>query len=200
MTLHQAILEAIKNQGLGEVGAEAQQPLAQVQDHNRNKGLHLDYLLGDILKEDLSHLKEEQDIETSEVHPHIFKIDQVIITTEIIPLTMGGVLLPIIVNLLTEEVPLLIIGDLHPIMMILTIKEAIQEGLLTALQEGLLTALQEDLLIALQEDLLTIILESILRVQATNLIQIKTLLNIITNMMIEEKIPPHLKRALMLVE
>ena len=105
---------------------------------------------------------------------------------------MGGVLLPIIVNLLTEEVPLLIIGDLHPIMMILTIKEAIQEGLLTALQE--------DLLIALQEDLLTIILESILRVQATNLIQIKTLLNIITNMMIEEKIPPHLKRALMLVE
>jgi len=200
MTLHQAILEAIKNQGLGEVGAEAQQLLAQVQDHNLNKGLHLDYLLGDILKEDLSHLKEEQDIETSEVHPHIFKIDQVIITTEIIPLTMGGVLLPIIVNLLTEEVPLLIIGDLHPIMMILTIKEAIQEGLLTALQEGLLTALQEDLLIALQEDLLTIILESILRVQATNLIQIKTLLNIITNMMIEEKIPPHLKRALMLVE
>ena len=200
MTLHQAILEAIKNQGLGEVGAEAQQPLAQVQDHNLNKGLHLDYLLGDILKEDLSHLKEEQDIETSEVHPHIFKIDQVIITIEIIPLTMGGVLLPIIVNLLTEEVPLLIIGDLHPIMMILTIKEAIQEGLLTALQEGLLTALQEDLLIALQEDLLTIILESILRVQATNLIQIKTLLNIITNMMIEEKIPPHLKRALMLVE
>ena len=200
MTLHQAILEAIKNQGLGEVGAEAQQLLAQVQDHNLNKGLHLDYLLGDILKEDLSHLKEEQDIETSEVHPHIFKIDQVIITIEIIPLTMGGVLLPIIGNLLTEEVPLLIIGDLHPIMMILTIKEAIQEGLLTALQEGLLTALQEDLLIALQEDLLTIILESILRVQATNLIQIKTLLNIITNMMIEEKIPPHLKRALMLVE